>query len=58
MKENFDINAGTIILGQDTIESMGRKIFDKMIEVASGKLTKAEMLGHREFCYARIGSTL
>jgi altronate dehydratase large subunit len=58
MSEDIDVNAGAIIKGQETIESMGRKIFDEIIEVASGKLTKAEILGHREFCYGRIGSTL
>ncbi len=49
MKDNFDINAGVIVDGEGTIQSVGRRIFDEIVEVASGKLTRAEVLGHREF---------
>ncbi|MBW1767511.1 MAG: UxaA family hydrolase [Deltaproteobacteria bacterium] len=49
MKENFDINAGVIVDGEGTIQSVGKQIFDKVLEVASGELTRAEILGHREF---------
>ena len=49
MEENFDINAGVIVDGEGTIQSVGKQIFDKALEVASGELTRAEILGHREF---------
>ncbi|MBZ4664784.1 UxaA family hydrolase [Mahella sp.] len=51
MLDNIDINAGTILTGQDTIESMGLKIYDEILKVVGGKLTKAEMLG---FCETGI----
>jgi len=56
--ENMDINAGTIIEGEKTIEEVGYEIYQKVIDVASGEETKAEKLGHREFAIPRIGSTI
>ncbi len=49
MKDNFDIDAGVIVSGEGTIQSVGQQIFEEIVEVASGKLTRAEILGHREF---------
>ncbi|MDK2856811.1 MAG: altronate dehydratase large subunit [Bacillota bacterium] len=57
MEENIDVNAGTIIDGQETIEEVGRRIFSLMLAVARGELTKAEKLGHREFAITRVGPT-
>jgi len=55
MKENIDVDAGSIISEQLSIESKGREIVDSLIEVASGKKTKAEILGHDElFCITRV----
>lgn len=58
MKDNMDINAGTVITGEETVEQVGRRIFAEMLEVASGKLTKAEILGHNDFGIWRIGPTM
>ena len=55
MKDNMDISAGVIIDGQGTLRSVGEQIFNEIIEVASGKLTKAEILGHREFDIHSLG---
>jgi len=48
---DIDINAGTILDRKETIEEVGRKIFQETIDVASGrKLTRAEETGfHTEF---------
>ncbi len=55
MKENIDINAGTIILGQKTLQEVGEEIYREILEVASGKMSKAEVLGHDEqFCITRM----
>lgn len=54
MPDNMDINAGTIVDGAETIEEVGKKIFDEILEVASGKLTKNEILGHRELSIDRL----
>lgn len=55
MRENMDINAGEIITGNKSVQDIGEKIFREIIRVASGKLTKNEILGHREFAINRIG---
>jgi len=48
MKDNIDINAGTIIEGKETIEEVSKRIYEKVLRVASGEKPKAEVLGHRE----------
>jgi len=55
MKDNMDLNAGEIITGKKSVEEMGEKIFQEILKVASGKLTKNEILGHREFAINRLG---
>lgn len=57
MIDNIDINAGKIIDHGTTIKEIGEEIFDEIIQVSNGKLTKAEALGHREFGIFRIGYT-
>lgn len=57
MEDNIDLDLSTVISGEETIEQAGQRIFDEMIEVANGKLTKSESLGHQEFGIFRIGST-
>ncbi|MCD6303209.1 MAG: UxaA family hydrolase [Anaerolineae bacterium] len=49
MEPNIDINAGVIVDGEGTLKSVGQEIFDKVVACANGDLTKAEILGHREF---------
>ena len=55
MRDNIDINAGEILDGTASIESIGERIFQEIIEVASGKVTKAEILGHHEFAIHSLG---
>lgn len=57
MIDNIDINAGKIIDEGVTIDDLGKEIFDKIVEVANGKLTKAEALKHREFGIYKIAPT-
>jgi altronate dehydratase len=58
MEENMDINAGTIIDGEETLDQVGKRIFDKMLSVASGERPKNEIAGHREFAIWRTGPML
>jgi altronate hydrolase len=48
---DIDINAGTVLDRKETLEEVGRKIFQETLEVASGrKFTRAEEAGyHHEF---------
>jgi len=55
----IDLNAGTISDGNESVIEVGARIFQEIIEVANGKLTAAEIGGHREFNLSRLyGSTL
>jgi len=58
MTDDMDINAGTIITGDETIEQVGQRIFDEMVAVASGKMPKAEVMGHNDFAIVRIAPTM
>jgi altronate dehydratase len=58
MEDNIDINAGTIVDGQENVTEVGRRIFETIRRVASGERTKSELLGHQEFVPWRIGPVL
>jgi len=58
MTDNMDINAGTIADGEKSVPQVGREIFDFVLDVASGRRTCAERLGHKEFVPWRIGPVL
>lgn len=49
LKDNIDINAGTVMRGKENINEVGERIFDKIILTASGEETKAEKHGLYEF---------
>jgi len=45
MRDDMDLNAGTILDGTETVEEVGRRIFEEILAVASGKRTRSEILG-------------
>jgi altronate hydrolase len=49
MSDNFDVNAGGIIEGTETIEQVGSRLLDTIAAVADGQPTQAELLGHKEY---------
>ena len=55
MKDNIDLNVSQIIKGKETVQEAGKRIFEEVIAAASGKLSKAEKLGQRDFCIFKIG---
>lgn len=42
MQEDMDINCGTILDGEESIEQCGRRIFERLLAVASGEKSKSE----------------
>lgn len=60
MEDDMDLNAGTILDGTETVEEVGRRIFEKIIAVASGEKTKSELagIGDEEFAPWLLGSVL
>jgi len=57
MNDNIDFDAGTVLTGQDTVESLGQRLLQELVEVCSGKLTRAELLKHGDFAIHRTGPT-
>jgi altronate dehydratase len=49
MGGDIDLNAGVVLNGSQTVEQVGRELFDQILAVASGQRVKAEINGHREF---------
>jgi altronate dehydratase len=49
MRNDLDLSAGGVIDGTETIDEVGQRVFDHVIEVASGLEAKAETHKHREF---------
>jgi altronate dehydratase large subunit len=58
MNDNIDLDAGTIVTGDETVAEVGQRIYAEILAVASGKLTKAEILGFNDFAINRIGPTM
>jgi altronate hydrolase len=59
MQDDMDLNMGTVLEGE-SLEEAGDRLFDAILETASGKKTKSELLGYGddEFCPWPIGPTL
>ena len=57
MRDDMDINAGTILDGTETLEQVGHRIFEEIVAVAGGKKTKSEAqgLGDEEFAPWLLG---
>jgi altronate dehydratase large subunit len=49
MSDNIDVDVSDVLEGKTTIQQTGERLFQKLIEVLNGKLTKSEMLRHHEF---------
>ncbi len=45
MRDDMDINCGLIVDGEASVDEMGQRIFDLLIETASGRKTRSEELG-------------
>lgn len=55
MRENMDINAGTIVDGTKTIDDVGVEIFSWVLDAANGRKPVAEEFEFRDFAINRIG---
>jgi altronate hydrolase len=57
LTEDMDINCGGILDGTDTVQGMGKVIFEHMLKICSGEKTKSEELdlGNHEFVPWNIG---
>jgi len=60
MEEDMDINCGTVVDGAETVEQAGERIFRLILDTASGKRSKSELLGFGEDEFAPwvVGATM
>jgi altronate hydrolase len=59
MSEDMDINCGEVLDGGASVEEMGERIFQLLLETASGKRSRSEELGYGEDEFApwHLGAT-
>ena len=60
LQDDMDINCGTILDGEESVEQAGQRIFEMILRVASGERTKSEQsdFGAAEFAPWQIGATV
>jgi altronate dehydratase large subunit len=49
MSDDMDVNAGKILRLEASVDEVGEEIYKKVLEVASGRQSCSESLGHQEF---------
>ena len=60
MRDDMDIDCGDILDGSETVEQVGRRIYDAVLDVASGERTASERLGFgdEEFAPWQLGAVM
>ena len=58
MADNIDLDVSGIMDDSETLEEAADRLFAEVLQVASGRHTKAETLGHREFAIHRRNPTI
>jgi altronate hydrolase len=59
-QDDIDINCGEIIDGSSSLQQMGERIFELMIQTASGQSSKSEQHGYgqNEFVPWQVGAVM
>ena len=60
MEDDMDVNCGTILDGEETVQQCGQRIFELILKTASGQPTKSESFdfGGAEFAPWVLGATM
>ncbi|WP_128255788.1 UxaA family hydrolase [Falsirhodobacter deserti] len=60
MAEDMDMDCGTVVTGAETIEELGERLFQLMLDTASGQPTRSEELGYgdNEFVPWQVGAIM
>jgi altronate dehydratase large subunit len=58
MADNIDVDVSSVMSDEETLDAAAGRLFDEVLEVASGRPTAAERLGHREFAIHRRNPTI
>ena len=54
MAEHIDVDISGVLRREMTLKQAGDKIIEMMARTADGRLTAAEVLGHREFVLTKL----
>jgi (2R)-sulfolactate sulfo-lyase subunit beta len=54
MSEHFDVDVSGLLRRDMNLDEAGDKLLEMMIRTANGRLTSAEVLGHREFIMTKL----
>ncbi len=54
MSEHIDVDVSAILRGEMTLDGAGDKLMDMITRTCNGRLTAAEVLGHREFVLTKL----
>ena len=46
MSEDMDVNCGTVIDGKETVEQVGKRVFELVLKTASNSMSKSELNGY------------
>jgi altronate dehydratase large subunit len=52
------MDVSKILQGREKVSSGGKRIFEELLSVASGKVTKAEKTGQRDFCIFKMNMNI
>ena len=60
IEDDMDVNCGTVLDGDETVQQAGQRIFELILRVASGERTKSEQfdVGAAEFAPWVLGATM
>ena len=58
MRDNTDLDMSKILQGKESIRLAGKRILKEVLLVASGKITKAEKQGQRDFCIFKVNPNI
>ena len=60
IEDDMDVNCGTILDGDETVQQCGQRIFDTILRIAGGERTKSEQFdfGAAEFAPWVLGATM
>jgi (2R)-sulfolactate sulfo-lyase subunit beta len=54
MSEHIDLDVSAILRGEMSVDQSGEKLMEIMLRTCNGRLTAAEVLGHREFVLTKL----
>ncbi|MDS0300601.1 UxaA family hydrolase [Halogeometricum sp. S1BR25-6] len=54
MSANMDVNAGTVVEGEEAVEAVGERVFRSVLDAADGKRTAAETRRMEEFAITEV----